>query len=564
MTLAADTGAVVNRLRIRGSGLDPVTTHMRAARWLDEATVQPSSLPPAAILCIRRLLDPHPGLVTLDGVRPTPARWTHAVTAAIADRARDAARPASGEPAADAEAVIFADRAELLACLAADWCRGALGMRWWWRALLGRSIDGRVVLQAWLSTPRYIAAALEEAARLHVAETFVGRFDADAVRALLHAIVVQHRLHALAAALGRAGRIDAVPAAVQPGVTGTVPSDHTARPQASDPARGVQFAPGTLRQRVAAPAPWRSCVAEDTMRWLRPDQQRLLGIALTLRRQPACVSAPVFAAQVEAWTTAVMQAPQAAADQSGRRDLVDAALSADPRNQTTDGSPLPARASARAVVTDRAGRPQTPFERHAASSSGRAADAAIPNATGSSMLVAPTRSLPSEGRAVRACAASIESEVGGVFYLLNAAVALGWYGDFTEPRHVGIDLPIWDFVTLAGRQFSPRRFRRDPLWRLFAALGGHEAHPPTRTPAWLNQSLVPHLRTRVARALGVTRVRHAGPLLCVHRARVVTSLSHVDVFFSLAAHPIVIRLGGLDRNPGWIPAAGRIVTFHYG
>jgi hypothetical protein len=562
MTLVADAGAVVNRLRIRGSGLDPVTTQVRAARWLDEATMQPASLPPAAILCIRRLVDPHPGLVTLDGVRPTPARWTHAVTATIADRARDAARPASGEAPSDAEAVIFADRAELLACLAADWCRGALGMRWWWRALLGTSTDGRVVLQAWLSTPHYIAAALEEAARLHVAETLVGRFDGDAVRALLHAIVVEHGLHALAAALDRAGRIDASPAAVQPGGIVTPPSVNTDPPRAPNRARAVPFAPGTLPQRVAAAAPWRASVAEDTIRWLRPDQQRLLGIALTLRRQPACVRAPAFAAQVEAWSIAVMQAPRVIADPSGTRDLVYSAPSADPLSETSDRSPRPASASAPAVVPDPARPSRTPFE-GAASSSRRVADAPIPRATGSPMPTVSTRSSPSEGRGVRPCAASIESEVGGVFYLLNAAIALGWYGDFTEPRHVDIDLPIWDFVTLVGRQLSPRRFRRDPLWRLFAALGGHEARRPPRTPAWLNQSLVPHLRTRVARGLGVTRVRHAGPLLCVHRARVVISPSHVDVFFSLAAHPVVIRLGGLDRNPGWIPAAGRIVTFHY-
>ena len=42
-----------------------------------------------------------------------------------------------------------------------------------------------------------------------------------------------------------------------------------------------------------------------------------------------------------------------------------------------------------------------------------------------------------------------------------------------------------------------------------------------------------------------------------------TSPTHVDVMFSLAELPIELRLSGLDRDPGWIPAADRVVAFHY-
>jgi hypothetical protein len=45
--------------------------------------------------------------------------------------------------------------------------------------------------------------------------------------------------------------------------------------------------------------------------------------------------------------------------------------------------------------------------------------------------------------------------------------------------------------------------------------------------------------------------------------RVTTTPAHLDVHFSLAAHPIDIRMAGLDRDPGWIPAAGRHVAFHF-
>ena len=157
---------------------------------------------------------------------------------------------------------------------------------------------------------------------------------------------------------------------------------------------------------------------------------------------------------------------------------------------------------------------------------------------------------------------TIETSVGGVMYLLNVALALGFYGDFTSPAHASIDLPIWDFVGLTGRQLTPRGFRRDPIWRVLASLGGRRR--PRRTlPMWVSQSLLPPVRERLALGLGVADVRLAGRLLCVQRARVVTSSSHVDVYFSLASHPLAIRLAGLDRDAGWIPSADRVVTFHY-
>jgi hypothetical protein len=45
--------------------------------------------------------------------------------------------------------------------------------------------------------------------------------------------------------------------------------------------------------------------------------------------------------------------------------------------------------------------------------------------------------------------------------------------------------------------------------------------------------------------------------------RVVLSPTRLDVSFDLATHPLAIRAAGLDRDPGWIPAAGRSVAFHF-
>ena len=41
------------------------------------------------------------------------------------------------------------------------------------------------------------------------------------------------------------------------------------------------------------------------------------------------------------------------------------------------------------------------------------------------------------------------------------------------------------------------------------------------------------------------------------------SETRLDVTFALARLPLEVRLSGLDRDPGWVPAAGRRVAFHY-
>jgi len=52
-------------------------------------------------------------------------------------------------------------------------------------------------------------------------------------------------------------------------------------------------------------------------------------------------------------------------------------------------------------------------------------------------------------------------------------------------------------------------------------------------------------------------------VLCEQSARIRVTETHLDVRFTLARLPIQVRLAGLDRNPGWVPAAGRFIAFHY-
>jgi hypothetical protein len=153
--------------------------------------------------------------------------------------------------------------------------------------------------------------------------------------------------------------------------------------------------------------------------------------------------------------------------------------------------------------------------------------------------------------------ATIETNLGGLFYLINLAIFLEIYNDFTSPvEQLHDDLSIWDFITIVGKDLDQET--DDPLWNLLNDLAAREDE--LTTPTWLSD-LLPHIRARLHLALGIDD--DLAEILLHHEAKITLTPTHLDVFFSLSDHPIEIRLSGLDRNPGWVPAAGRFIAFHY-
>jgi hypothetical protein len=74
----------------------------------------------------------------------------------------------------------------------------------------------------------------------------------------------------------------------------------------------------------------------------------------------------------------------------------------------------------------------------------------------------------------------------------------------------------------------------------------------------------PHVRHRLAAALGVDDPE-AGWVADLFRAegRLYTTDVNADLVLPLDAARIDARAAGLDRSPGWWPAGGRIVRFHF-
>jgi hypothetical protein len=77
---------------------------------------------------------------------------------------------------------------------------------------------------------------------------------------------------------------------------------------------------------------------------------------------------------------------------------------------------------------------------------------------------------------------------------------------------------------------------------------------------WLGH-LAEYAAARLDLALGSSG---AARLVIRLPGRVEATGSQLDVLFALDDLPPAIRRAGLDRTPGWIPACGRHVAFHFG
>jgi hypothetical protein len=75
--------------------------------------------------------------------------------------------------------------------------------------------------------------------------------------------------------------------------------------------------------------------------------------------------------------------------------------------------------------------------------------------------------------------------------------------------------------------------------------------------------LLPYVRWRLCRALGITNVHRLTEMLLLRRGRLYATRTHVDLTMSLNQATAPVRMAGLDANPGWVPALGRVINFSF-
>jgi hypothetical protein len=555
------------------------------------------------------------------------------VSLAIEDHARQARRPWIHADAAHAEAVLFADESELVACLLRDLLRGVVGERWWWRSVLGGLGAEEFLRRRILTKGESLVPAVALLAGAGLAVAWASRLGQVAAREAFDAVA---RAHALSAADG-----PFEPAAQRGGAVADL-EDREIEDEADAERQAASAALGRLL----------AIVPEVVGLPPRSEARRLVALALAVAREPSFARGPEFRVAMKAlerdaevppsWApkpAAVLPAAARPRRVGGARADHGIDRSFPRALDVAERSPLSRR---KADVPDEAAAASVPEPVRATArdppravgvGSGRAASAPIPSdengVVGERADVlaeepwAMPRSEVETGEQVGVGLPAREpTGFGGVFYLLNAALALELYADFTEPRTRGIELLPWDWLALVGRAWFGAEFVGDGVWDVLAGLAGRRRedepgrdfkapeewtvgdgwlapwgeseclrvrrtrhriftlHPAgfvfrdvprdarRDTPArrararWLRR-LLQYLEARLAMALGRTGSADVAVFVCRHEAEIVVTPTRVDVHLALAGLPLEIRVAGLDRDPGWIPAAGRSVYFHY-
>ncbi len=644
--------ALIGKVRYPSADPDRFGVQFRLASNLSALDLQPAGLAPSVILVIRQLRDPLPGRFLLDKYQLSNS-WAQKLNQEVGRLAQQAVRPALGSVPPTANAVVFADRAELLACLARDWIAGTALTHWWWRNLFRTSSATDVMPVAWQETPEYVPAALHHLARSGEAVPFIRALDSPIVWPLLLAVARHFGLYSLRTIFediradksltfetgGRQAESPAVPQAtaqVQPERSGS---------------NAPEGEPTLSALGVPTIAPWQAWIVESARPDLRFEQHGLLGIALMLIRRPADVRTHAFARSVRRWVENINRPAD------GRQQVItprpSTIRSAEPELPTpmfeeAVDSPGDTSVTASPSIQEQAEAPRA-VERPAETSSIQQEITPQAERQPAQSLVEREKSIQdSEATAevslVEQSTAPIETALGGIFYLVNVALSLNLYSDFTTPDQPGIDLPIWDFLTLVGERLLGDPMRADPIWSLLATLAGRdEQTPPGQAfeppdewrlpPEWLaafpesdewlwtldqgrlrvrhpeqftvldvrssgdpqqhlltelqpyNTAvhlrrqdaametwsdapldrwlawLVPFVKARLKRALDMTD--DIPRLLLRHRAQVFVTTTRLDIVLSLDELPIEIRIAGLDCDPGWVPAAGRFIAFHF-
>ncbi len=518
------------------------------------------------ILLVRKLSMPEPA---------SGAAVDKAVVSALTDQRRRAARPHLGRVPEDADAVVFANEAELLACLIV-----AGRARPWWRICAAR-ILGDVSAPAPLSgvlaeRASHLPAVVTQVARWDALSVFEAQFsDVDIIR-MTNALIATWDLP-LHPTVGQssAGSPKSNETS-QRSVLPSVPSRPKLRARslvrvAQDLATSPLATKTRLAQSGTSPhhlafaagaidAPPRPEVATVEREAPRPRPDPSAGPS-PHRQQPSRPRDATPAAIPK--RTKIPPAPQKEGAINQEQHSADASkgisnIHRNPRMTPHPEKNRPPAASANPPVEERA-----------------------PNAPEPDVDTYGDTSQSNPLLAYQDTAQQIQTQLGGVFYLWHLCAALDLphsAADWNMPQNLG----AWGVMeALARALLGLDTAHEDPIWTLLATLDGRDPGTPlglgmqipdTRNAlaisgpfsealgTWLGATM-PAIKTRLAEALECPTETVKN--LLQRPAHIDVRPAEIDVFYPMNSAELPTRRAGLDVDPGWVPALGHIVRFHY-
>lgn len=513
----------------------------RLTEALERVRLAPA-LPPRAILVLRRLADPRPGELLADKPGSGRQEWERAAQARLEEAWRRATRPALETPSPAAEAVWFADPAEWLACLSWDLHQGLAAGRWWWQSWLRGPGSGdvpRTLGRLWQAEAQWLPQAVELLYRRHgpALQPLLARLPPAPAAALCEVI-------ARAYALPPAGSPEELTRRLEP----LLP--------AADRAVTRALPPGPAALAALCLAITRAPTALQRYR-------RAAGSVPGAARPAGLEAAPAAPAAGPPLPASTRDAAASARGETGppaRPPLPALGKTGPPGRRPEPGPARPPAQNREVRVAAGESGPleikEPPAGTLQSNSPGLAGFTAAPAALPAPRAAPTGKTLPAPqagnaaGPLLFAAEQGILTTLGGLWYLVNLLADLDWLP-------AGGELNGWQKLAgLAAALLA--EVAPDPAWDLLAALAEDEAVEPAG-PDWLAGALP------LAQDYLAARLEQPGAIAAaiVEPATLYLTQTHVDVVFTLEQIRLDIRRAGLDRNPGWVPELGRIITFHY-
>ena len=588
----------------RSSG-DPAT-RLRLSRLLEDVDLHPSVLSPHAILIARRLQT-----AALADIRARPPLdWQRDLQRRLDELSRRAYRPARQPVPLMAESVLFADPSELLACLTRDVLSGVASQRWYWRQALDLAslAPASVISAHWSELAQWLPAAVAQLG-LDATLSAISRLNQHQTSAVIHGLLRAWILP---------DDVFLVLAAAEP-LPLAVESLHRPDRQLSGETRFDGVYDGAHDE-----APWKPLIApsvEQVLADLAPRQEYLAGLVWTLARRPSYARSRAFAAAASVWLhrRLTQQQPSPRGDHealSSQQAEAPAALSIhDEQRRSTLAANVVAQ---RPAAEDAASRPAIAHSQQRVRGKhvdGSPSTDALPSAN--KLRETGVAAGPADQEAESSfeeVADGVQTEVAGVLFLVNL---LRWL-DLPDSWPDDPWMSGWSLLETLGRGLldaAHETYAADALWPLLRMLDGRKVDelpgeglatpvaytlptdwqrlisgPEAGVPdtpdgwsgeatlaslpdhietmlspaaAWWLRGTLPFARSLLSRSLGVSDADALAATLLLRSGRVQATRTHLDLYLPLDAASLAVRLSGLDLNPGWMPALGRIVQFHF-
>jgi hypothetical protein len=535
------------------------------------------------------------------------ARFIASVTDELARTLKRARRPGDARSADDA--LLFVDEAEAAATLIAQWLTGAApAERAWWPQLTGGESPPAWLRRHILPDARRLPALIATLARRGLAEALLERLEAEDVRIALAAMAAGCGL-SLPTPRARAGSGKAAPETAQALALIEAIVPEVRRAALAPPARLLLLVallaerrPAMLATRAAGAVFAAVASASPPPPSARPEprRRREASPATVRERRAQPAEARTFDAPRRQWArsagSAVDERVEARPSPTGARETRRSDAPRPDRPAATDSAPKPRPSDAPRpdlAAIDSAPEPVEIatefggllFLLNALLALGIYGDFSRPGRVLPGL--SPFGLLRLLGRAwfgrpfvedslhglLVALAGGRRADAARAFEARPWSVPRGWLAPWPKagPALVGghrLRPMLWHPAGFPLAELDPA----DPAAAIRAArrLGLRGVPRSARLPAlpapararWI-ACLRRYLEARLAKGLDLADPAEAIATLCHRPARVAADNVDVIARFRLDDHPLAIRLAGLDRDSGWIPAARRAFRFAF-